>query len=105
MAAMTFVGSISLVSWMVPFVLGKAAGLNYVTPMATILAVYVVFVLLAWLALFTAMNGIRMIQRLAIQAAPRPAQPSFGRAVQLDYDRNIRIERAQWPLEVVTATP
>ncbi len=64
-AGMTFLGSVSLVSWSLPFVLGKAAGLNFVTPVSTILAVYLVCILAAWLGLFAFMTGIRSIQQLA----------------------------------------
>ncbi len=64
-ACMTLLGSVSLVSWSLPFVLGKAAGLNFVTPMSVILAVYLVCVLAAWLGLFAFMSCIRSIQELA----------------------------------------
>lgn len=64
-AGLTFLGSVSLVSWSLPFVLGKAAGLNFVTPMSLILATYVVLVLVVWLVLFSFMSCIRSIQQLA----------------------------------------
>lgn len=72
LACMTLLGSVSLVSWLLPFVLGKAAGLNYVTPMSVILAVYVVCMLAAWLGLFAFMNCIRDIQALAAKQAANP---------------------------------
>ncbi len=64
-AGLTLLGSVSLVSWSLPFVLGKAAGLNFVTPMSSILAAYLAFVLIAWLVLFSFMSCIRSIQQLA----------------------------------------
>jgi hypothetical protein len=64
-AGLTFLGSVSLVSWSLPFVLGKAAGLNFITPMSSILATYLALVLVAWLGLFTFMSCVRSIQQLA----------------------------------------
>jgi len=64
-ACLTFLGSVSLVSWSLPFILGKAAGLNFVTPMSSILAAYLGLILVAWLGLFTFMSCVRSIQQLA----------------------------------------
>ena len=64
-AGLTFLGSVSLVSWSLPFVLGKAAGLNFITPMSSILAAYLALILVAWLGLFTFMSCVRSIQQLA----------------------------------------
>lgn len=59
---MTLLGAISLVSWSIPFVLGKASELNYVTPAATILWVYVCCVVAAWLGMFAVMSNAFRIQ-------------------------------------------
>lgn len=61
LAAFTFSGSVSLVSWTIPFILGKASELNYVTPMWVILAAYAVVVLAIWATMFSAMNSLKWI--------------------------------------------
>ena len=71
-AGMTLLGSISLVSWTVPFVLGKASELNYVTPMANILIVYAICVAVAWLGMFTVMSSVQRIQAFVKRAAVLP---------------------------------
>jgi hypothetical protein len=73
---MTALGSISLVSWTVPFILGKASELNYVTPMLNILAVYAGSILLIWLLMFTTMSSIRNIQDYLRRAAHLTMQRS-----------------------------
>ena len=75
-AGLTFLGSVSLVSWSLPFVLGKAAGLNFVTPMSSILAAYVAFVLVVWLVLFSFMSCIRSIQQPAARQSAEPDSSS-----------------------------
>jgi hypothetical protein len=75
-AGMTLLGSISLVSWTVPFVLGKASELNYVTPMVEILAIYGVCVAIAWALLFTVMSSIRRIQVMVKRAAEMTLMPN-----------------------------
>jgi hypothetical protein len=91
-AGMTLLGSISLVSWVVPFVLGKASELNYVTPMANILIVYAICVAVAWLGMFTVMSSVQRIQAFVKRAAaltlmpneiweqmaPSPSAPVYG---------------------------
>lgn len=68
-AIMTLFGSISFVSWTVPFVLAKASSLNYVTPVQDILAMYVVLVLAVWFAMFTVMSAILSAQSYTRNAA------------------------------------
>lgn len=82
-AGMTFLGSVSLVSWSLPFVLGKASGLNFITPMSSILAVYLVCILAAWLSLFVFMTCIRNIQVLAARQSVDPA------IVEMNWDEEI----------------
>jgi hypothetical protein len=72
-AGMTFLGSVSLVSWSLPFILGKASGLNFITPMSSILATYLACILAVWLGLFAFMNCIRSIQLLAAKQSIDPA--------------------------------
>ncbi len=67
----TLVASISFVSWTVPFVLGKASELNYVTPMWEILAVYAGCVAAMWLGMFTFAASLTKLQTLALSAAAR----------------------------------
>ena len=67
-AGMTFPGSVSLVSWSLPLILGKAAGLKFITPMSSILATYLACILAAWLGLFAFLNCIRGIQVLAAKS-------------------------------------
>ncbi len=76
LAAFTFSGSVSLVSWTIPFILGKASELNYVTPMWVILAAYAVAVLAIWATMFSAMNSLKWIQNAAQKAAAATIQPS-----------------------------
>jgi hypothetical protein len=73
---MTLLGSISLVSWTVPFILGKASELNYVTPMLNILAVYAGSLLIVWMSMFTVMSAIRKIQDYILRAAHLTMQSS-----------------------------
>ncbi len=76
LALLTFIGSVSFVSWTTPFILGKASELNYVTPMWIILAVYVAAVFIMWAALYAVMSSIAIIQRVVIKAASMTVQPS-----------------------------
>jgi hypothetical protein len=73
---MTLLGSISLVSWTVPFILGKASELNYVTPMLNILAVYATCIVVIWLLMFTVMSSISNIQEYLRRAAHLTMQRS-----------------------------
>ncbi len=82
-AGMTFLGSVSLVSWSLPFVLGKASGLNFTTPMSSILAVYLVCILAAWFGLFAFMTCIRNIQMLAAN------QPIDAAMAEMNWDEKI----------------
>jgi hypothetical protein len=75
-AGMTLLGGISLVSWTVPFVLGKASELNYVTPMFSILAIYGLCIAVAWALLFTVMSSIRRIQDMVKRAAEVTLMPN-----------------------------
>jgi hypothetical protein len=76
LAVLTFIGSVSFVSWTVPFVLGKASELNYVTPMWIILAFYFVAVVTMWAGLYMVMSSITTIQRMVVKAANLTVQPS-----------------------------
>lgn len=67
-ALFTMVASISFVSWTVPFVLGKASELNYVTPMWSILAVYAGCVAAMWFGMFTLMASLTKLQSFAVKA-------------------------------------
>jgi hypothetical protein len=69
LAFMTLVGSVSLVSWITPFILGKASELNYVTPMVVIMAIYLAAVCVAWFGLFVTMSSITALQKFARRAA------------------------------------
>jgi hypothetical protein len=73
---MTFLGSVSFVSWTVPFVLGKASELNYVTPMLNILVVYIGFILVSWIGMFTVMSSIQKIRDYIRRAAHLTMQRS-----------------------------
>lgn len=73
---MTFIGAVSLVSWSVPFVLGKAVELNYVTPLWVILLVYFNLVLAAWIGLFAVMGSIRQIEEIVLRATRHTQLPS-----------------------------
>jgi hypothetical protein len=76
LALLTFIGSVSFVSWTTPFILGKASELNYVTPMWIILAAYGVAVFIMWAALYVLMSSISVIQRMVLKAAALTVQPS-----------------------------
>ena len=75
-ATLTLIGSISLVSWTMPFVLGKASELNYVTPMWLILAIYGAVVTAGWLGSFILMGSIAAIQRAFTRIAATTMQAS-----------------------------
>ena len=77
-ALMTLCGSFSFVSWTVPFFFAKATSLNYVTPVQDILAVYLIFLLLMWFAMFTVMSAILRAQAYArnAEALSAPTRPS-----------------------------
>ena len=81
---LTLLGSISIVSWSIPFVLGKASELNYVTPFWVIMSAYAVCVLTAWLTLYTVMASICRLQYLVRSTALKTLQP------------NARWEHANW---------
>ncbi len=74
--ALTMIGSISVTSWMAPFILGKASELNYVTPMLTILSVYAVGIAIVWCVLFVAMSSISQIQSIMAKVAALTYQNS-----------------------------
>ena len=76
LAGMTFLGSVSLVSWTLPFVLGKATELNYVTPVLEILAVYGASILVVWPTMFTVMSSIHRIQSYLRRAASLTLMPN-----------------------------
>lgn len=73
---LTFLGSVSLVSWVLPFVLGKASELNYVTPIWKILLAYVICVMFAWCIMFMVMTSIRRIQDYIRRTAQLTMQPN-----------------------------
>lgn len=73
---LTFFGSVSVVSWAVPFVLGKASELNHVMPMSNILLVYLGCVLATWLGLFAVMTSIRRIQEYVAKVAALTLLPN-----------------------------
>ena len=73
---LTLLGSISIVSWTVPFVLGKASELNYVTPIWKILGVYAICVLAVWFAMFVVMSSISRIQIVLHKMAAKTLQPN-----------------------------
>jgi hypothetical protein len=74
--AFTMIGSISVTSWIIPFVLGKASELNYVTPMWTILGVYSLAIAMMWGVLFTVMSNIARIQATLSAIAAKAYQSS-----------------------------
>jgi hypothetical protein len=82
MAGMTFLGSVSIVSWVLPFVLAKASALNYVTPMTTLLAVYLACILAVWISLFSVMRGVATIQRIAAASASHELRPAAMKTVR-----------------------
>lgn len=73
---LALLGSISVVSWSVPFVLGKASELNYVTPIWNILGVYAICVLAVWFAMFVVMSSISRIQTALRRIAAKTLQPN-----------------------------
>ena len=76
LGVMTLFGSISVVSWTVPFVLGKASELNYVTPIWNILGVYAICVLAVWFVMFVVMSSISRIQTALQKIAAKTLQPN-----------------------------
>ncbi|MEI7600814.1 MAG: hypothetical protein WCJ41_16025 [Aestuariivirga sp.] len=76
LAFLTFVGSVSFVSWTVPLILGVASELNYVTGMLVILLLYVTAVLGVWCVLYLVMGSIRKIQDAVRRAAALTLQNS-----------------------------
>ena len=62
MLFLTFIGTVSFMSWVVPLVLGLAKELNYVTPMEMIMAFYVVCIMTMWSLMSAVLIGIRKIQ-------------------------------------------
>jgi hypothetical protein len=76
LAGFTLAGSISFVSWVTPFILGKASELNYVTPMWEILAVYLAAVMLVWASMFALMSGLTWIQNAVRKIAAATVRPS-----------------------------
>ena len=86
-ALFTMVASISFVSWTMPFILGKASELNYVTPMWVILAVYAASLAVMWIGMFTVMAGLTELQNFAMNVVLRSVPESakwesreFGRS-------------------------
>jgi hypothetical protein len=75
-AMLTLFGSVSVVSWSVPFILGKASELNYITPMWQILAVYLVVVLTVWGMMFAVMRSISRIQQALQAVAAKTVMPN-----------------------------
>jgi uncharacterized membrane protein len=71
---MTLIGSISLVSWVTPFILGKASELNYITPMWLIMMIYFAAVAVVWAGMFSVMGSITLIQDLLRKAAAKTMQ-------------------------------
>ena len=76
LAFLTFVGSVSFVSWTVPLILGVASELNYVTPIWIILLFYVTAVVGVWSILYAVMRSIRKIQDAIRKAAEFTLQKS-----------------------------
>lgn len=76
LAFLTFVGSISFVSWTVPVVLGMASELNYVTRMWVILAIYATAVFSTWCVMYLVMGSISKIQDAVRKAATLTLQPN-----------------------------
>jgi len=72
------IGSISFVSWTMPFILGKASELNYVTPMWLILSIYASALAATWIGLFALMASIAAIQRAFAKIAEKTMQASEG---------------------------
>lgn len=73
-ARFCFVASISFMSWTIPFILGKASELNFVTPMWLILSVYAGCVIGLWGIMFLIMIGLLRIQRFALWFAAGTAR-------------------------------
>ncbi len=73
---LTLLGSLSIVSWTVPFVLGNASELNYVTPVWKILCVYAICVLAVWFTMFAVMSSISRIQIALHTMAAKTLQPN-----------------------------
>jgi hypothetical protein len=69
LAFLTFVGSVSFVSWSVPLILGVASELNYVTSMWIILLFYVTTVFGVWCIMYLVMSSIRKIQDIVRRTA------------------------------------
>jgi len=75
-AVLTGLGAVSFTSWTVPFVLGKASELNYVTPVAPILSVYLGALLTVWGGLFVVASSIGAIQRRVLRGIEAIMRPS-----------------------------
>lgn len=94
LALMTFVGSVSFVSWSVPLILGVASELNYVTSMWVILLSYVTAMLGAWCILYLMMGSIQMIQDAVRRAAALTLQPSDSwELFEQEPARGVRLRR------------
>ncbi len=93
--AMTLIGAISVTSWMAPFILGKASELNYVTPMATILAVYGAGIGVVWAGLFTVMSSITRIQQVLSAVAAKAYQVSDDWENELPMAKVLQLKRNQ----------
>lgn len=91
-AAFTLVASISFVSWTVPFVLGKASELNYVTPMWEILAVYGALVAALWAGMFSLMASLAKLQSFALVAASRSV-PENAHWENVEFGKSARPSR------------
>jgi hypothetical protein len=87
LALLTLIASISLISWVTPFVLGKASELNYVTPMWQIMVVYFIAVAVSWVGMFSVMGSITLIQDLLRNAAAKTMQSNdaWENAVQTNF--------------------
>jgi len=76
LAGLTLLGSISVVSWTIPFVLGKASELNYVTPFWTIISTYGGILLAFWAVLYFLMASLNHVQNAVHRLANSTVQPN-----------------------------
>ncbi len=76
LAALTLLGSVSIVSWTVPFVLGKATELNYVTPFWVIMSAYGICLISFWVVLYFLMASLSKVQKTIRKIALSTLQSS-----------------------------
>jgi hypothetical protein len=76
LAALTFLGSVSIVSWTIPFVLGKATELNYITPFWVIMAAYGACLFSFWVVLYLFMASLSRVQKALRKLALSSLQPN-----------------------------